>query len=343
MQKVTTARAHVAGAKGASAKTRRAAMLALVIGAAAACASPAAAQLHISVGADYNNGYGHHRPGYRTISGPYGSVVYDRGYTNGYRGAYPSYYQGVRTYTRPGFFSSHGYGTRSYRSPHDYRSNTVLPASGYSSITPGYAQSRSVYVNAAPEVCATPVYTAPVVERRVYVQPKIVEKTVIVERDDPYRYGRDDRDRNTHARTLIEDAERAHAACDWHTAIRLYENSISYRRDVAAARRGLALVYLETDHINDGLRLLERAYEAEPTLAGRVFDDRILEGSRLSRLLEDSQRTAERQCSARGWLAVAVLRQAAGDREGAKYAIGEAARLGLHRRVVDSWYHALTR
>ncbi len=327
-------------------KAGRAAMLALVVGAAAAFAAPAAGQLSISIGGDHHDRYNHHRPGYRTITGAHGSVVYDRGYVNGHRGAYPAHYQGVRTHSRLGFFSPHGIGTRTYRSPRHYRSNSVLPSHGYSSITPGHVtsrSSRSVYVNTiAHDVYRPNVYT-PVVERRVYVQPRIIEKTVIVERDDPYRYGRDDRGYGNQARTLIGDAERAHAAGDWHTAIKLYENSISYRRNVAAARRGLALVYLETDHVNDGLRLLQRAYEAEPTLAVRVFDDRILEGARLSRLLEDAQRTAERQCSARGWLAVAVLRQAAGDREGAKYAIGEAARFGLHRRVVDSWYHALTR
>ncbi len=312
----------------------RATLIALGVIAAAGIAAPASGQVSISIGAGYHDGYHHYdRPGYRTISGHHGTVVYDRGHSSGH--------SGVRTYSKPGFFSSHGIGTRNYRSNTYYRHTTVLPSTGYSVITPGYAsryQSRTpVYVNT---IAPCP---PPVVQQRVYVQPQVVERTVVVQRDDPYRYGRDDSNYGRDARSLIEDAERAHAAGDWHTAIRLYEQSISHRSNVAAARRGLAIVYLETDHVNDGLRLLERAYEEEPTLAVRVFDDRILVGARLGQLIEDAQRTAHRQSSARGWLALAVLRQSAGDRQGAREAIGEAARFGMNSRVVDSWYHATDR
>jgi tetratricopeptide (TPR) repeat protein len=123
----------------------------------------------------------------------------------------------------------------------------------------------------------------------------------------------------------------------------LYEKSILYRQDVAESRRGLALVYLETDQLTEALRQFERAYEDEPSLALRVLDDRILAGSRLGYAMEVAKRAAERQSSARAWLAVAVLRQASGDREGARFAISEASRFGLHHRVVDSFYEATGR
>ncbi len=344
-------------------------------------AGPAAGQVSISIGtghhpvyygSSYNavhfgSGFGHSyhdrkRPGYRGVTNHFGTVVYDRDH-HGYG---RSHFGGVRTYTntysRPGFFSSHGIGTKNYRSGPVYRSSVIYPSSGVSVITPG-SHLRSVqrstwthgYGGHASQVfvgSAAPCPTT-VVRKDVYVQPpvrqtKVIERTVVVPREqviireEPRSYGREVVSPRSDHR-IINDAERAHAAGDWHTAIRLYEESISYQSDVAAARRGLALVYLETDQFTDGLRLIERAYELEPTLAVRVFDDRILSGERLGRLIEDVQRNADRQQTGRAYLAAAVLRQAAGDRHGARDAIGQAARFGLNSRVVDAWYHALGR
>jgi hypothetical protein len=331
-----------------------------------AAVAPASGQVSFSVGV--NSGYGSHG---RHVTGPY-----QHGYTHGYHDA-----RSYRRPGTTSFFSYHDYGQKNYRSSR--HSNVILPSHGYSTITPGYAYGRSssfysrssssstVFLGGSTVIQNTvvqpycppafetrtvyverPIYRRPIVERTVVIE-KPVERTVYIEQpvertvyiEKPVeRTVYIEQDTNTSAAgSYLEEAERAHKAGDWHTATRLYEKSILYRQDVAESRRGLALVYLETDQLTEALRQFERAYEDEPSLALRVLDDRILAGSRLGYAMEVAKRAAERQSSARAWLAVAVLRQASGDREGARFAISEASRFGLHHRVVDSFYEATGR
>lgn len=349
-------------------KSRRGGVLvALLAGVAGlAAVAPAYGQVSFSVGV--SSGYGSHG---RHVTGPYG-----HGYTHGYHDA-----RSYRRPGTTSFFSYHDYGQKNYRSSR--HSNVILPSHGYSTITPGYAYGRSssyygrssssstVFLGGSTVIQNTvvqpycppavetrtvyverPVYERPIVERTIVVEKPVertvyieqpVERTVYIEKPVERTVYIERESRVQETGSYLQEAERAHKAGDWHTATRLYEKSILYRQDVAESRRGLAVVYLETDQLTEALRQFERAYEDEPSLALRVLDDRILEGSRLGYALEVAKRAAERQSSARAWLAVAVLRQASGDREGARFAVSEASRFGLHHRVVDSFYVATSR
>jgi tetratricopeptide (TPR) repeat protein len=308
---------------------------------------------HDRGGGGHDRGGGSHNHSSRGVSVGFGVSNFGSGFSFGFGNRFGGRF-GYRS--GPAFYSSYGSycsPVRSYCGPTYFARPYCSPIvyGGYDTCYP----SRTVIVDAP--IYSAPIYSAPVylapsyasapeVDREGVVQAPAPQTVVVQQSAAPQpAVSADVRPPVPNVRATEQASYRDRELGDAYlrmgdpdNAVRVYSKYLTAWNADGTAVRNLGFAQVERGDAQEGARAVIRGYQLEPQMLQRPLAPSDFGGiGPFQRTLDNATRAAAGNNTPEGWLTVAILQHATGQREQAVIALQKSRDAGLDKNLLDQF------